>query len=143
MRKSRFIPVVAALLTWIALPALVGCGGGGSKGEAETTLGPSGTLAVETVPLDSQLVCMVNNAYMGKAQIPVEHEGKTYYGCCQMCVKKIQTEREVRYATDPATGEEVDKASAYIARSPDGSDQVHYFESADNYRKFISRRTRN
>lgn len=144
MTKGRFIPVVAVLLMWIALPALVGCGGGSSsEGEAKTTLSPSGTLAAETVPLDPQLVCMVNNAYMGKAQIPVEHEGKTYYGCCQMCVRKIQAEREVRYATDPATGEEVDKANAYIARSPDGSDQVYYFESADTYRKFISRRTRN
>ena len=65
--------------------------------------------------ISSNLVCMVNNAYMGKEQIPVEFEGKTYYGCCNMCVDKINNNREVRYAIDPVTGREVDKATAFIA----------------------------
>src|SRR5688572_17328234 len=65
--------------------------------------------------LSKDQVCMVNNAYMGKKQIPVAYDNKTYYGCCQMCVEKIKTNKAVRYATDPYTGKEVDKASAFIA----------------------------
>ena len=33
----------------------------------------------------NELVCMVNNAYMGMPQIAVPVNGKTYYGCCDMC----------------------------------------------------------
>lgn len=32
----------------------------------------------------NNLVCMVNDAYMGKEQIEVPFEGKMYYGCCNM-----------------------------------------------------------
>ncbi|WP_246054093.1 MULTISPECIES: hypothetical protein [Antarcticibacterium] len=40
----------------------------------------------------NELVCMVNNAYMGKSQMPVPVNGKTYYGCCEMCVGKLTNE---------------------------------------------------
>lgn len=59
-------------------------------------------------------VCMVNDKVSGKPQIPVEFEGKTYYGCCQGCVKRINEDRTVRYSTEPLTGREVDKATAFI-----------------------------
>lgn len=84
----------------------------------------------------TNLVCMVNDAYMGKEQIPVEYEGKTYYGCCQGCVTAIQTKRSVRYALDPATGKEVDKAKAYIVIKSDGSKKVLYFESETTYKQY-------
>lgn len=74
-------------------------------------------------------VCMVNDEVMEKPQIPVEFEGKTYYGCCQGCVGRIQNDRSVRYSVDPVTGREVDKASAYIMEGPNA--QVYYFESAE------------
>jgi YHS domain-containing protein len=81
-------------------------------------------------------VCMVNNAYMGgKEQIPVSYDGKTYYGCCNMCIKRIKTDRSVRYALDPFSGQEVDKALAFIVPSRDGS-QVQYFASEANFRAF-------
>jgi len=87
--------------------------------------------------LNSSLVCFVNNKFMGINQIPVEFEGKTYYGCCEDCVAKINNMREVRYAKDPLTGKEVDKALAYIVLSPEGNNDVLYFESEQNYRAFI------
>jgi len=87
--------------------------------------------------LKSSLVCFVNNKFMGINQIPVEFEGKTYYGCCEDCVAKINNMREVRYAKDPLTGKEVDKALAYIVLSPQGNNDVLYFESEQNYRAFI------
>lgn len=89
--------------------------------------------------LDPKLVCMVNNAYMGgKEQLPIEFEGKTYYGCCEMCVKTIKTDRSVRYAQDPLTGKEVDKAVAFITKVPGSQDEVLYFESLENYNRYLS-----
>jgi YHS domain-containing protein len=75
----------------------------------------------------NEMVCMVNNAYMGKKQIEVPHDGKVYYGCCEMCVERIPKDKKVREAVDPYTGKTVDKASAYIVMiSNEG--EVAYFE---------------
>lgn len=84
--------------------------------------------------VDPSIVCMVNDAVMGKTQIPVKHEGKTYYGCCEGCVEKIKTMRSVRYAADPVTGREVDKAKAVILEGPSG--EALYFESLDTAGKY-------
>lgn len=88
--------------------------------------------------LKSSLVCYVNNRYMGIEQIPVEVDGKIYYGCCEGCVDKLKKVRETRYALDPYTGIEVDKAIAYIVLNPNGSGEVLYFQSEENYLKFRS-----
>lgn len=92
----------------------------------------------KTAKLESSLVCYVNNAYMGKEQIPVEVEGKIYYGCCEGCVDKLKNKRETRYALDPMTGKEVDKALAYIVLKPNGNGEVLYFESEENYIKYFN-----
>jgi len=86
--------------------------------------------------VESSYVCYVNNKYMGKEQIPVEVNGKTYYGCCQGCVGNLKNNRKVRYSTDPYTGEEVDKATAYIVVKGNGSQEVYYFRNRANYEKF-------
>ncbi|HVV83382.1 MAG TPA: hypothetical protein VHE35_09895 [Kofleriaceae bacterium] len=83
---------------------------------------------------DRSLVCMVNDAYMGKAQIPVVVDGKTYFGCCAMCKQRLANEAETRSATDPVTGERVDKATALLARDADG--HVLYFASEQNLRGY-------
>lgn len=85
----------------------------------------------------NEMVCMVNNAYMGKKQIEVPHDGKVYYGCCEMCVERIPKDKKVREAVDPYTGKTVDKASAYIVMiSNEG--EVAYFENEENYKKFLA-----
>jgi YHS domain-containing protein len=87
--------------------------------------------------LDKELVCMVNNAYMGKKQFPVEFGNKLYYGCCEMCVNTIQNEASVRVAKDPVSGKEVDKSEAFIALEPGNPyGGVLYFESEANYKKY-------
>tara|TARA_B100000508_G_scaffold138607_1_gene135059 strand:- start:203 stop:598 length:396 start_codon:yes stop_codon:yes gene_type:complete len=86
--------------------------------------------------LKSSYVCYVTNRYMGTDQIPVEVEGKTYYGCCQGCVGNLKKNRKIRYAIDPLTGEEVDKALAYIVLKPRGGGAVLYFSSRENYLKY-------
>ncbi|SDC39234.1 hypothetical protein [Niabella drilacis] len=85
-------------------------------------------------PVPSNLVCMVNDAYMGKAQIAVPFNGNTYYGCCEMCKNRIPQDAAVRTAKDPATGKLVDKASAYIVITGNNG-EVSYFENAESYKK--------
>ena len=85
------------------------------------------------VPND--LVCMVNNAYMGKPQIPVPVNGKTYYGCCQMCVGKLNDNETARTGIDPFSNKKVDKTEAYIVLMKAEGD-VSYFESKENYLKY-------
>ena len=85
--------------------------------------------------IPSRQVCMVNNAYMGKDQFEVPFEGKTYYGCCQMCVERIPKDEAARIAVDPFTSKKVDKSSAYIVLSGENG-EVAYFSSEDTYRQF-------
>jgi len=82
--------------------------------------------------IPNDLVCMVNDAYMGKPQIPVPVNGKTYYGCCQMCVGTLNNDENARTATDPFSGKSVDKTEAYIVLMKEEGD-VAYFESKANY----------
>lgn len=86
----------------------------------------------------SDEVCMVTDRVFGKPQIPVEYDGKTYYGCCQGCVSRIKNEPRVRYSVDPVSGKTVDKAKAVIIEGPGG--QALYFESRETAQKFVSDR---
>jgi YHS domain-containing protein len=78
--------------------------------------------------VEAKKVCMVNNQLFEKDQIPIAVEGKTYYGCCEMCKERLAKDAAARTAVDPVTGKKVDKAKAVIAAQPDG--KVLYFESA-------------
>src|SRR5690554_3782181 len=91
----------------------------------------------DNVPSD--LVCMVNNAYMGKKQFEVPFEGKTYYGCCNMCVERIPQDKTARTAIDPFTSKEIDKSEAYIVLVS-GEGHVAYFENEENYQQFLAER---
>ena len=85
----------------------------------------------------NNLVCMVNDAYMGKEQIEVPFEGKMYYGCCNMCKEKIPKDQSVRYAVDPHSLKKISKADAYIVVIGD-NDEVAYFENEQNYQLFLN-----
>lgn len=86
---------------------------------------------------DISHVCMVNNEDMGKPQIPVKVGDQTYYGCCKMCIGTLNNDRKARFAIDPVSGKEVDKAKAVIGAKPNM--EVVYFESEKNFQAFISR----
>ena len=86
---------------------------------------------------DADKVCMMNDRYMGSAQIPVDVDGKRYYGCCAMCKERLARDRRARVATDPVTGKEVDKATAVMAKRADGS--ILYFENEANLKKYLAR----
>lgn len=101
---------------------------------APTTAETSTPKKGDQVP--NNLVCMVNDAYMGKQQLEVPFEGKLYYGCCEMCKERIPNDAKVRVAIDPHSLKKVDKATAYIVLIGD-QDEVAYFESKDNYDAFL------
>lgn len=85
--------------------------------------------------VDANMVCMVNDAFMGKPQIPVPVNGRTYYGCCQGCVDKLSKLENIRMAIDPFNGTQIDKSEAYIVvTDPNGS--VSYFQSVSNFEAF-------
>jgi YHS domain-containing protein len=84
--------------------------------------------------VEPKTVCMINEHAMGKDQIPVEVEGRTYYGCCEMCKKALAQDASKRVAVDPVSGKQVDKATAVIAAQEDG--RVFYFENDANLAKW-------
>ncbi len=84
--------------------------------------------------VDAKYVCMINKKVFKTEQIAVPVEGKTYYGCCDMCKSKLTDDAKSRMDTDPVSGKEVDKATAVIGTDADGN--VYFFENADNLKKF-------
>jgi len=85
--------------------------------------------------VEAKYVCMMNNAVFDKEQTAIEVEGKTYYGCCAMCADKLKNDPSARQATDPVSGNAVDKATAVIG---DHHGKVYYFENEENFQKFAS-----
>ena len=140
MDKNKIIIGFISLLTLL----FTACGQAGSnKDEAEqqhsqATPESNGhtTQIGELVPSDE--VCMVNDAYMGKRQFDVKFDGKTYYGCCEMCKERIPKDATVRMAIDPYSHKQVDKANAVIAVTGNNG-EVSYFENKENYAKYVKK----
>ncbi|HBL26598.1 MAG TPA: hypothetical protein DD490_07175 [Acidobacteria bacterium] len=86
---------------------------------------------------DVKKVCMITDRVFDKDQIPVEVEGKTYYGCCPACKDKLGGDPAARMAVDPLSGNTVDKATAVIGVQPDGS--VLYFENEASLQEYSSK----
>ncbi|HNP94360.1 MAG TPA: hypothetical protein PKJ63_01985 [Cyclobacteriaceae bacterium] len=87
--------------------------------------------------VDPKVVCMVNNMYVGVDQIPVPIEGRTYYGCCDQCVRDLTNNENVRHAIDPYSKVSVDKAHAFITIDPAKKGAILYFESEENAKKYV------
>ena len=96
-----------------------------------TTLVATSGFAESLKRVPAKRVCMVNNTLFDKDQTPVAVEGKTYFGCCEMCKGRLGTDASIRSATDPVSGKPVDKAKAIIGAQPDG--KVLYFESEKTF----------
>ncbi len=86
--------------------------------------------ARKLVKVESKQVCMINEQFMEKDQIEVKVDGKMYYGCCAMCVERLNKSEKSRYSVDPLSGKKVDKALAVIAADEDFN--VYYFENEKN-----------
>ncbi len=96
-----------------------------------------GTTKVNLKRVETKKVCMVNNQVFDRDQIPVRVEGRTYYGCCEMCKATLAMDPGARTAIDPVSGKKVDKATALIAALPDGS--VLYFENEASFKRHAAR----
>lgn len=110
---------------------------GSAASAAPTAVPRESESAGLTVVADTSQVCMVNNQFMGRPQIPVEIDGKTYYGCCAMCKGRLQSDAAARTAVDPVTNAPVDKASAVIGKTATGS--VLYFVSLEHFQTYAQR----
>jgi YHS domain-containing protein len=86
------------------------------------------------VQVEAKYVCMINNQRFDKEQIAIEVEGRTYYGCCEMCKERLGTDSRSRTALDPVSGKRVDKAKAVIGADSGG--KVFYFENVENLKRF-------
>lgn len=85
-------------------------------------------------PVEAKYVCMMNDKLFEKEQIAIEVEGKTYYGCCEMCRDMLSKDAANRMATDPVSQKPVDKAAAVIGADPHG--MTYYFENEENLHTF-------
>jgi YHS domain-containing protein len=91
----------------------------------------AGVPAAAALPLTSvperSHVCMMQDTVLPTAGLPVEHNGKTYFGCCPMCRGRMLAEpTKYTLATDPVSGKQVDKATAPLLEY---RGKVFYFES--------------
>ena len=108
--------------------------------EAAPSTTSASSAAVDGLPAgmsrvtDASTVCMVNDQFMGRPQIPVEVGGKTYFGCCPVCQGRLTTEPGTRTGLDPVTGQPVDKATAVIVQDTAG--KVRYFASEATLRQW-------
>lgn len=83
-----------------------------------------------------EYVCMMQDMVLGKAGIPIQFAGKTYYGCCEMCKEKIKNEpQKYTRATDLVSQRPVDKAESFIY-SVEGT--AYYFGSDANRKTFAA-----
>lgn len=117
--------VLFAVFTIIVMSAgTVALKNGNAKADKKT--GTVSTLS----NVESEYVCMVTDRVFPEKQIPVEVNGKTYYGCCEMCKAQLMDNAAKRYAVDPVSGNKTDKASSVIGM--DSSGAVYYFENSEN-----------
>lgn len=86
--------------------------------------------------IEGKFICMVDNRYLGREQMPVVIEGKTYYGCSPGATQNLQMNASLRAATDPVSGMSVDKANAVLGADEDGV--VYYFENDENLAKYTT-----
>lgn len=107
------------------------------------TVFPNSLLVSKTKQLAPELVCMVNNVYVGKLQIEIIVNKKAYYVGCGMCKDKLNNDSTTRYSKDPLTGEVVDKADAFIVLRSKKNDLVHYFKSKENFQKNLENKKLN
>jgi YHS domain-containing protein len=122
MRK-RILIAVLLVFTLVSL-ALAQAPSTMSMGQ---TVQPDGKL---TKVEDHKKICMVANKAFAKDQIPIEIEGRTYYGCCNMCKTMLANDATQRAAIDPVSKKSVDKSLAVIGVSSNRA--VVYFENEED-----------
>jgi YHS domain-containing protein len=139
----------SSFIALVTLSSLAACQSSSSPSSSSAPVATAATSQPDTAPAagqrataltrvaDPSMVCMVNDQFMNKPQIPVEVAGKTYFGCCPMCKEKLEQQATARISKDPVTGEPVDKATAVMAQDADG--RVQYFASEQTLSAYNAR----
>jgi YHS domain-containing protein len=84
--------------------------------------------------VDAKYTCFITQHRFDKPQLPVVVDGKTYYGCCEMCKAKLTNDPASRFAIDPVSGKKVDKATAVIGADSNG--KIYFFENEKDLEDF-------
>ncbi len=124
----------------ISLVTVMSCNSGGSseKDNKKAMVGATVIFSDTGITkLVNSQVCMINNRFMNSEQIAVPLNNKTYYGCCEGCVKALKDDSATHYISDPLSGEQVDKAIAFIIGKPGSKEDVLYFKSEANARAYF------
>ena len=88
-------------------------------------------------------ICMVNDFYNPMAdfsKFSVDIDGKSYYGCCNGCKKRLSSSDQYHYAQYSVNGKQVkvDKATAgCILADKQRSGATYYFENEQACNDFV------
>ena len=129
---SRRIPAVRTAIRMAMIGLLISLAGAFAATAQSADPAPKEEPTLQRV--EAKFVCMITDKHFDTKQIAVPVGDNTYYGCCEMCVQKLNANRDSRYAIDPVSGARVDKSQAVLGAGPD--DTVYYFESVETLRAF-------
>lgn len=134
--KNYYIPIALILSVVVFLSCNISSTH--DKNNKSSNAKPMVTFSDTTITkLPNNQVCMVNNRFLNSEQIPVPVNGKTYYGCCEGCVKVLKEDSASHYTFDLLSNEQVDKAIAFIIGKPGSKEDVLYFKSETNARTYF------
>lgn len=88
-----------------------------------------------TILVPRSHVCVVKNTVEDGEILPVNLDGKTYYGCCASCIASFKNSPEkYRFAIDPVSEKSIDKAESVIL---DYKGRAIYFSSMKSLITFL------
>lgn len=114
MRRFIYLVSVVAMLLGIsgASFAMMMCGSGGHKGEAQAQP------ASEATTDAGNTMCPVSNEHIEQGkEIKVEHEGKAYNLCCKACMKDFKKDPQKYIGKLEAQSQEEKETSGEEGRS--------------------------
>lgn len=83
-----------------------------------------------------EYVCMMQDMILTKPGVPIQYQGKTYYGCCEMCKEKIRIDpKKYTRSLDLVSGKLIDKSTAFIFGL---NGDAYYFSSEANRKTFAA-----
>lgn len=121
---------------------LISCNSGGEYATNNKGIATTATVIFSDsgiTKLSNSQVCMINNRFMNSEQIAVPLNHKIYYGCCEGCVKALNEDSTSHYTSDPLSGEQVDKAIAFIIGKPGSKEDVLYFKTETNAKEYFDK----
>jgi YHS domain-containing protein len=123
--KGTMLWKATVMTVLISVAALIGSAAAGEEGSSH---------AAGQRLENRARVCMLQDSVQPKDGLPYQYDGKTYYLCCGGCRAAFAAQAD-RYskATDPVTGQTVDKAEARVYAY---KGRAYFFASEENLSAF-------